>query len=60
MRTGVPGPALPPDPSVVTRTSKTGLIDDHRLVGMISEADLARHLPEAQVDHFVETVCAAR
>ncbi|WP_408056108.1 CBS domain-containing protein [Streptomyces ureilyticus] len=27
------------------------VIDDHRLVGMISEADLARHLPEDQVGH---------
>ncbi|GCB50792.1 CBS domain-containing protein [Streptomyces sp. NL15-2K] len=35
------------------------VIDDHRLVGMISEADLARHLPEDQVGHFVEVVCAA-
>ncbi|WP_327341524.1 CBS domain-containing protein [Streptomyces europaeiscabiei] len=33
--------------------------DNHRLVGMISEADLARHLPEDQVGHFVEAVCAA-
>ncbi|KUO14766.1 CBS domain-containing protein [Streptomyces dysideae] len=35
------------------------VIDDHRLVGMISEADLARHLPEDQVGHFVEVICAA-
>jgi CBS domain-containing protein len=33
--------------------------DNHRLVGMISEADLARHLPEYQVGHFVEVICAA-
>lgn len=58
MRVGVPGPAL--DPSVVTRASKTGLVDGHRLAGVISEANLARHLPEVQVDHFVETICAAR
>ncbi|WP_225829898.1 CBS domain-containing protein [Streptomyces sp. NK08204] len=35
------------------------VIDNHRLVGMISEADLARHLPEDQVGHFVEVICAA-
>ncbi|WP_406164681.1 CBS domain-containing protein [Streptomyces sp. NBC_00996] len=35
------------------------VIDNHRLVGVISEADLARHLPEDQVGHFVEAVCAA-
>ncbi|MEU0222227.1 CBS domain-containing protein [Streptomyces sp. NPDC006265] len=33
------------------------VIDDHRLVGMISEADLARHLSEEQVGHFVEVIC---
>jgi CBS domain-containing protein len=32
------------------------VIDDRRLVGMISEADLARHLPEEAVGHFVEAI----
>ncbi|WP_046776716.1 CBS domain-containing protein [Streptomyces yangpuensis] len=36
------------------------VIADHRLVGMISEADLARHLSDDQVGHFVETICAGR
>jgi len=36
------------------------VIENHRLVGMISEADLARRLPEEQVGHFVEAVCAAK
>jgi CBS domain-containing protein len=30
----------------------------HRLVGMISEADVARHLPQAQVAEFVSVICA--
>lgn len=34
------------------------VIDDHRLVGMISEADVARNLPEADVARFVESVYA--
>jgi CBS domain-containing protein len=34
------------------------VIDSHRLVGIISEADLARHLPEEWVGHFVEAVTA--
>lgn len=34
------------------------VIDDHRLVGMVSEADLARHLPEHQLASFVERVYA--
>jgi CBS domain-containing protein len=32
------------------------VIEDHRLVGMISEADLARSLPEEQVGAFVEVL----
>lgn len=40
------------------RIRRLPVIDNHRLVGMISEADLARRLPEEQVGHFVEVVCA--
>jgi CBS domain-containing protein len=32
------------------------VIEDHRLIGMISEADLGRHLSEEQLGHFVESV----
>lgn len=32
------------------------VIEEHRLVGMISEADLARSLPEDQVGAFVEVL----
>ena len=35
------------------------VIEDHRLVGMISEADLARHLSEDQLAEFVEKVYGA-
>jgi CBS domain-containing protein len=34
------------------------VLANHRLVGMISEADLARHLPEHAVGAFVEAICA--
>jgi CBS domain-containing protein len=34
------------------------VIDSHRVIGMISEADLARHLPEQAVGQFVEAICA--
>ena len=34
------------------------VIEDHQLVGMISEADLARHLDERQLSEFVEKVFA--
>ncbi|MDX8147200.1 CBS domain-containing protein [Lentzea sp. BCCO 10_0061] len=34
------------------------VIDEHRLVGMVSEADLARHLPEHELALFVERVYA--
>jgi len=36
------------------------VIENNRLVGIISEADLARHLPESQLAHFVESIYAAR
>lgn len=34
------------------------VIEDHRLVGMVSEGDIARHLPEYAVAQFVKAVCA--
>jgi CBS domain-containing protein len=34
------------------------VIENHRLVGMISEADVANHLTDPQVAHFVEAVYA--
>ncbi|MFI7644043.1 CBS domain-containing protein [Nonomuraea sp. NPDC049400] len=40
------------------RIRRLPVIDEHRLAGMISEADLARHLPEQTVGHFVESICA--
>ncbi|MFJ5834114.1 CBS domain-containing protein [Streptomyces sp. NPDC093089] len=39
------------------RIRRVPVIDDHRLVGMISEADLAKHLPEERVGRFVEEIC---
>ncbi|MGP4017070.1 CBS domain-containing protein [Saccharopolyspora sp. 5N708] len=36
------------------------VIAEHRLVGMISEADLARHLTDDQLAHFVESVYATK
>jgi hypothetical protein len=38
---------------------RLAVIDNHGLVRMISEADLARHLPEKSVGQFVEAVCAS-
>jgi CBS domain-containing protein len=35
------------------------VIDNRRVVGMISEADLARNLPEQAVGQFVEAICAS-
>ncbi|OQO94829.1 CBS domain-containing protein [Saccharomonospora piscinae] len=32
------------------------VVENHRLVGMISEADVARNLPENAVGHFVEAI----
>ena len=34
------------------------VVEEHRLVGMISEADISRHLSDEKIAHFVEAVCA--
>ena len=34
------------------------VIDEHRLVGMVSEADIARHLPEHAIAEFVKAICS--
>jgi CBS domain-containing protein len=41
-----------------SRIRRLPVIENHRLVGLITEADLARHLSEEEVGHFVESVCA--
>jgi CBS domain-containing protein len=40
------------------RIRRLPVIDSHRLIGMISEADLAQHLPEQSIAGFVEAICA--
>jgi CBS domain-containing protein len=40
------------------RIRRLPVIDNDRPVGMISEADLARHLPEQSIAEFVGAVCA--
>ncbi|MDV2474286.1 CBS domain-containing protein [Rhodococcus zopfii] len=40
------------------RIRRMPVIGDHRLIGMISEADLATHLSEEKVGRFVESICA--
>ena len=34
------------------------VINNHRLVGIVSEADIARHLPEHAIVQFVKAICA--
>ncbi|MFF0817192.1 CBS domain-containing protein [Rhodococcus sp. NPDC003318] len=41
------------------RIRRLPVLEEHRLVGMISEADLASHLPEEAVGRFVEAICAS-
>ena len=36
------------------------VIEEHRLVGIVSEADIARHLPEHALAQFVKAICAPR
>jgi CBS domain-containing protein len=40
------------------RIRRLPVTESDRLIGMISEADLARHLPEQSVGQFVEAICA--
>ncbi|MFG2692498.1 CBS domain-containing protein [Kitasatospora sp. NPDC051984] len=40
------------------RIRRLPVIDNKRMVGMISEADLARHLPENQLAEFAERIYA--
>lgn len=39
---------------------RLSVIESQQPVGMISQADLARHLPEGLVGEFIEAVCASR
>jgi hypothetical protein len=34
-----------------------GTLANHRLVGIVSEADIARHLPEHVIAQFVKAIC---
>ncbi|KZS60458.1 CBS domain-containing protein [Mycobacterium ostraviense] len=34
------------------------VIEDYRLVGIVCEADIARHLPEHAIAQFVKAICA--
>ena len=36
------------------------VIDNHRLVGIVSEADIARHLPEHAIVQFVRAICSPK
>lgn len=36
------------------------VIDGHRLIGMVSQADIAKNLPEDKVGELVEAISAAR
>jgi CBS domain-containing protein len=40
------------------RIRRLPVIEAHRLVGMISEADIARHLNQREIADFVEAICA--
>lgn len=36
------------------------VIEDHRLVGIVSEADIARSLPEHEIALFVKAICSPK
>lgn len=37
---------------------RLAVVEGHRLVGIVSEADIARHLPDHAVADFVKAICA--
>ncbi|MCV7221511.1 CBS domain-containing protein [Mycolicibacterium elephantis] len=37
---------------------RLAVMDDDRLVGIVSEADVARHLPEHMVAQYAKSICA--
>nr|WP_255284879.1 CBS domain-containing protein [Rhodococcus jostii] len=39
-------------------TRRLPVVEDHRLIGLISEADVASHLPDESVGRVVEAICA--
>lgn len=36
------------------------VIENHRVVGIVSEADIARHLPEHEIAQFVKAICSPK
>lgn len=36
------------------------VIDNHRLVGIVSEADIARHLADHEIAQFVKAICSPK
>ncbi len=34
------------------------VVEEHRLVGIVTEADIARHLPEHAIVQFVKAICS--
>lgn len=40
------------------RIRRLPVIDNHRLVGIVTEADIARHLPEHAIVGFIKAICA--
>lgn len=40
------------------RVRRLPVIDEHRLIGIVTEADIARHLPEHAIVDFIKAICA--
>lgn len=40
------------------RVRRLPVIENHRLVGIVSDADIALHLPGHQIADFVKTICS--
>lgn len=47
------------DTMISAKVRRLPVIDGHELVGMVSQADIAQHLPEDKVGDLVEAISAA-
>ena len=43
-----------------TPGARLPVIEDHRVVGIVSEADIARNLPEQEIAQFVKAICSPK
>ncbi|MGE5697696.1 MAG: CBS domain-containing protein [Candidatus Sericytochromatia bacterium] len=51
-------PIVGEDHQLLYKMRRLPVVDQHHLLGIISEADIARHLPEDEIASSVKAICA--